>query len=328
MFYHGKRVLVTGGTGFIGLHLVQALRQQGATVRVPLHQRSLRLPDAGLETIPADLTRLEDCQAVARGMDYVFHAAGAVAAAAVTVSNPMAAITTNLVLTAHILQAAWTEGVERALLFGSGTTAYPPADYAIKEEEMWSGPTYPAYFGYGWMRRYLERLSEFVATQSSLKIALVRPTAVYGRWDNVDPATSHVIPALIRRAIAKQNPYEVWGTGEEVRDFLHVTDLARACLLMLEKYATCDPVNIAYGKGVTIAEVVHRILAAAHHSQATVQFDASKPSTIRFRMVDTSKAKKVLGFEPQVSLAEGLSDTVKWYEQTYCQPSFPPARVV
>jgi GDP-L-fucose synthase len=180
---------------------------------------------------------------------------------------------------------------------------------------MWGGPTYEGYFGYGWMRRYLERISEFVASKSDMKIALVRPSAVYGRWDNFDPATSHVIPALIRRAVEKQDPYEVWGTGEEVRDFLHIADLACGCLLMLEKHAACDPVNLGYGRAVTIKEVVHIILKAAGHEQATVKFDPSKPSTIPFRMVDTSKARRVLGFEPQMSLEEGLTDTVKWYAQ-------------
>src|SRR5208282_3010492 len=202
------------------------LLRQGAHVRVPVHQRAPMLHDGQIETVPADLTREEDCRKVARGMQYVFHAAGAVSAAGVTASNPMSAITTNLILTAQSLQAAWMEGVERFQVFSS-STGYPAADHPIKEEEMWTGPTYPAYFGYGWMRRYLERISEFVASKSPMKIALVRPTAVYGRWDNFDPAASHVIPALVRRAVEKQDPYVVWGTGDEVRDFLHITDLVR-----------------------------------------------------------------------------------------------------
>jgi GDP-L-fucose synthase len=312
MFYAGKRVLVTGGSGFVGTHFVQALLEQGAHIRVPVHERPMIVKDARIELVRADLTRIEDCRSVCKDMQYVIHAAGAVAAAGVTATNPMAAMTVNLVLTAQSLQAAWDMGVERYLVFGS-STGYPVTTHPVKEEEMWSGPTHPSYFGYGWMRRYLERISEFAASKSKLGIALVRPTAVYGRYDNFDPVTSHVIPALIRRAVAKEDPFEVWGTGNEVRDFLHVTDLVRGCLLLLEKHAVCDPVNIGYGKTVTIKDVVGAILRAAGHDKAQVVFNSAKPTAIPVRMVDTSKAERLLGFEPTVSLEAGLADTVRWY---------------
>jgi GDP-L-fucose synthase len=315
MLYKDKCVLVTGGSGFVGTHFVQALLEQGAHIRVPIHQRPMIVQDGRIEIVHADLTKPADCLAVCKGVEYVIHAAGAVAAAAVTASNPMSAITTNLVLTVQMLQAAWTANVERFLVFSS-STGYPVTDYPVKEEEMWSGPTHPSYFGYGWMRRYLERISEFVASKSSMGIALVRPTAVYGRYDNFDPTTSHVIPALIRRAVAREDPFEVWGTGNEVRDFMHITDLVRGCLLMLEKHAVCDPINIGYGKTVTIREIVQVILNAAGHANAKLEFNTSKPTAIPVRMVDTAKAKRILGFEPAVSLEDGLRDTVNWYEQT------------
>jgi len=263
----------------------------------------------------ADLTRQEDCLSALNGIDYVFHAAGAVAAAAVTTSNPMAAITANLVLTSQVLQAAWTAKVGRVLIFSS-STGYPAVNHPVKEEEMWTGSTHPTYFGYGWMRRYLERLGEFVASKSSVKVAIARPSAVYGRHDNFDPKTSHVIPALIRRAVAKENPFVVWGTGEDVRDSLHVTDLVRGCLLLLEKHSIADPVNIAYGKGYSIKETIEIILKAAGHAKVDVRFDVTKPSTIPFRMMDTTKAKQLLDFEPRIAFEDGLRDTVAWYKQS------------
>jgi len=117
--------------------------------------------------------------------------------------------------------------------------------------------------------------------------------------------------------VAKEDPFEVWGTGEEVRDFLHVTDLVRGCLLALEKHATCDPINIGYGKTITIREVVQIILKAAGHEKANVVFNSSKPTAIPVRMVDTSKARRLLGFEPSVSLEQGLADTVAWYQKNH-----------
>jgi GDP-L-fucose synthase len=310
MFYKGKLVLVTGGTGFVGIHIVQELLKHGAKVRIPIHKRALPIEDECIERVYGDLTREEDCLRVVEGVDYVFHCAGCVGSAAA--GTPMRGITTNLILTAQMLQAAWEKNVKRFLLFSS-STVYPVTDYPVKEEEMWNGPTHPSYFGYGWMRRYLEKLGEFVSSKSNMKIALVRPTAVYGRWDNFDLRTAHVIPALIRKAVERHDPYEVWGSGEEMRDFLHVSDLARGCLLMLEKYPTCDPVNIGYGKAVKIKEIVQIILKVSNYENAKVEFNTSQPMTIPFRMVDTTKAKKILGFEPKVSLEEGLKDTVEWY---------------
>ena len=293
IFYRDKKVLVTGGTGFVGTHLVQELLKQGAKIRVPIHNRPMIINDERIETICADLTILDDCIKASEGMDFVFHAAGTVGAAGVTKINTMASITKNLVLNAYMLQAAWATGVNRFLIYSS-STCYPDANHAVKEEEMWSGPTHPAYFGYGWMRRYLERLAEFVVSNSSMKIAIVRPSAVYGRYDNFNPATSHVIPALIRRAIEKENPFVVWGTGDEVRDFLHISDFARGSLLMLEKYTEGDAVNIGYGQVVTIKDIVRMVLQSAGHNDAQVIFDSTKPTTIPFRMVDISKAERIL----------------------------------
>lgn len=315
MFYHNKRVLVTGGTGFVGTHIVQELLKQGAKIRVPIHNRPLIVHDERIETINADLNILDDCIKASEGMDFVFHAAGTVGAAGVTKINTMASITKNLVLNAYMLQAAWQTGVNRFLIYSS-STCYPDANHAVKEEEMWSGPTHPSYFGYGWMRRYLERLAEFVVSNSSMKIAIVRPSAVYGRYDNFNPATSHVIPALIRRAVEKENPFVVWGTGDEVRDFLHISDFARGSLLMLEKYAEGDAVNIGYGQVVTIKDIVRMVLRAAGHNDAQVIFDSTKPTTIPFRMVDISKAERILNFKPIIALEDGIRDTTEWYLST------------
>ena len=311
MFYNGKTVLVTGGTGFVGTHIVQELLKQDANIVVPIHRRQLVIDDNRIDTVYADLTRQEDCLKISKDIDYIFHAAGDVASAGVTTENLMKAISTNLIFTSQMLHAAWEENVDRMLIFSS-STGYPVTNYPIKEEEMWNGPTHPTYFGYGWMRRYLERMGEFVASKSNVKISIVRPTATYGNLDD----SGHVIPSLIKRAIKKENPFIVWGTGEEIRDFLHVSDLARGCLLMLEKCANCDPVNIGYGKPVTIKEIVDIILSSTDHKDADIIFHSSKPGTIPIRMVDTTKARRLLNFEPEISLEKGLKDTIKWFEYT------------
>jgi len=319
MFYSNKKVLVTGGTGFIGNHIVRALLRTGACIRVPVHVRPMHPDFSNVETVWADLMRWEDCRAAARGVDYVIHAAGTVGAAGVKDYQLMEGITKNLILTANVLQAAWAEGVQKIVVFGS-STGYPPYSHPVKEEEMWLDDPHPVYSGYGWMRRYIEKLGEYVSGQSECKVVIIRPSAVYGPGDNFSEKTSHVIPALIKRAVGRENPFVVWGTGDEVRDFIHVSDFARACLLALAKCNDFDQINIGAGKGSTIREVVGFILNAAGHKDVQIFFDSTKPATIPFRLVDIEKARHMLEFEPQISLEEGIRDTVQWYMGTLTPP--------
>lgn len=314
-FYDNKKVLVLGGTGFVGTNFTEALLETGAEITITKHEREPIIQDDRIKVIEADLCDREQSRAAMRGQEIVFHCAGAVSAAGVTASNPMEPITDNLAITAMVLEAAWKTGVERIQVFGS-STAYPVTDHPVTEEEMWSAPPHPSYFGYGWMRRYMERMAEFVHERSDTKVVLVRPTATYGRYDDFHPVTSHVIPALIRKALERMTPYEVWGTGDEVRDFLHVKDLAKGCLLATEKYADCKPINLGYGETTTVKDVVSAILSAAGYDNADLVFNSDRPTTIPKRMVDISKAQEMLGFSPEVSLHDGIADTVSWYKST------------
>jgi len=314
-FHSGRKVLVAGGTGFVGTHMVEALLAEGADVRITKHKREPIIRDPRVEMVQADLNQLDDCLNAMDGIQDVYHCAGAVSAASVTVNDPMGPITDNTILTARIMQAAVQAKIDRMLIFSS-STAYPETEHPVHEDELWGGDVPTVYHGYGWMRRYFERMAEFVTQRSDVKVALVRPTAIYGPYDDFDPKTSHVIPALIRRALDREAPYVVWGTGDEQRDFLHVKDLVTGCLLMMEKYATCTPVNIGLGEVVTVKDIVQAILSATDYTDADVEFDATKPTTIKKRTVDVCRAKEVLGFQPTYTLQSGLKDTVDWYKKT------------
>jgi GDP-L-fucose synthase len=241
--------------------------------------------------------------------------AGSVGAAAITANiAKISSVSLNVAMTATLLQAACRAEAKRFLLFSS-STGYPPELHAVREDEFWIGDPHPSYFGYGWMRRYLERLGELVHGSTSTKIAVVRPSAVYGERDNFDPASCHVISALIRRAVEGVTPYEVWGSPNVVRDFLHIRDFVEGSLLTLEKHAEANAINIGYGEAVTIGDVVRMILDASKHD-AEVIYNESKPTAIPFRMVDISKARILLGFEPKITLYDGLSKTIDWFRST------------
>ncbi|MEI6213386.1 MAG: NAD-dependent epimerase/dehydratase family protein [Desulfuromonadales bacterium] len=310
-FLQNKKVLVTGGSGFVGRNFVEVLVNAGINVRITLHNQPNPFQHGMVETVKADLTVAEDCTTACEGIDCIIHAAGSVGNAGSIRSNLITPIVDNLVITARLLEAASLH-CEKILVFSSSTAGYPPFTHPVREEEMWTAAPAPVYFGYGWMRRYFELLGEYVTGVSPLTVLVCRPTAVYGRHDN----SGHVIPALIRRALSGENPYVVWGSGEEQRDFLHISDLVRGCLLLLQKGSSLEPVNIGYGKTATIAEVAKIVMRLAGRPETDIVFDDSKPTTIPVRAVDCSKAGNTLGFSPEISLEAGLADVVDWFRRS------------
>jgi GDP-L-fucose synthase len=315
MFYQDKRVLVAGATGLIGANLVEALLRRGTHIRGTIHNKPPVIQDPRIQYIRTDLTKREDCAAAVENVDYVFLCAANTSGARVMVENPVAHITENLLINSQMLEAACLAKVKR-VLFISSTTTYPAVEYPVREDEAFTGDPHESYLGVGWMKRYIEKLALFYHKRYGLAVALVRPTNVYGPCDKFDFERSHVLPALIRRAVEKQDPFEVWGDGMAVRDFIYITDVVDALLAVLEKHANCDPINLGSGQPVTIRQCVETILRLTGHTKARVIYDFSKPSTIPARLVDLTKARTVLEFQPKVSFEEGLRRTIGWYRQS------------
>ncbi len=315
MFYRGRGCLVLGGTGFVGTHVARRLLDAGARVRITVHRRPAALSHPNLETVPCDLMDPAALRLAMAGMDCAFHCAGWVGSAAdAGARSSLNAIEANVTLAFRVLDAAWNLNLPRLLMFGS-STAYPASPRPVVEDDLWRDAPHPTYRGYGWSRRYMETLAAFVHASAATRLTIVRPTAIYGPGDNFDLRTCHVVPALIRKAVERWDPLEVWGDGGEVRDFLHVSDLARGCLLALEHLPTCDPVNIGQGEGTTMRDLVAMVLETAGHAPC-VAFDPTKPTTIPVRRVDIAKARKDLGFAPEYDLASGIAETMAWYRES------------
>jgi len=265
--------------------------------------------------VQADLRVSRDCRKALRGIDLVFICAADTSGAAVMVHNPMAQITGNVLMNTFLMEAAVLEKTEQ-LLFISSSAVYPPADYPVREEEGFDGDPYETYFGVAWMKRYAEKLATFYHRRYGLKATIIRPSNVYGPYDKFDPERSHVLPALIRRVEAGENPLNVWGAGDEVRDFIYVTDFVLGLLLAMEKCADAKPVNIGSGRLTTIGECAEIIVRESGIPGVTLQFDPSKPTTIPYRAVEVRSGQRRLGFAPRVSLEEGLRRTINWYRST------------
>lgn len=312
-FFATRRVLVTGATGLLGSHLAEALANRGAAVIGTTHRAPPVVHGPRIEHRAADLTRADECRAAVRGCDTAILAAANSSGARVMRENPVAHVTENLMINAQMLEACMREGVER-VLFISSTVVYPPSLSAVREDEAFSGDPFDSYYGVGWMKRYSEKLAEFYRRSFGIRIAIARPTNVFGPRDKFDPDRSHVLPALIRRAVEGQDPFQVWGDGQAVRDFLYVSDAVDGLLALLERAGETGPVNLGSGRLVTVRESVDLILRKTGRSGTRVVYDPTKPTTIPHRSVDLTRARETLGFEARVPFEQGLQRTIEWFQ--------------
>ena len=313
--FRDAKVLVAGGTGFVGVNLMQKLLTLGAKVRATIHKKDPILLDERIEYVSCDLTRMEDCKRIVAGMDYIFMCAANTSGAAVMQKTPLVHVTPNILMNSQMLEAAYFAKVKK-FVWLSSNAAYPPSgDRPVKEEELLSGDPYETYFGVAWMKRYTEILCRMYSEKlkSPMTTVVLRPSNIYGPYDDFNFETSHVMAALIRKVVERHNPLEVWGTGDDIRDWIYVDDMIDAIILATEKINTYNPINIGLGKGYSIKQALQIMLEVDGYTDAEVIFNPSKPSMIPIRLIDTNKAEMVLGFKAKTGLREGIAKTIEWY---------------
>lgn len=311
-FYEGKKVLVTGGSGLIGSHLIEALLRDGADMRTVIHSRPPQVQTEGVEILKGDLTHMEDCIKAVKNIEYVFHLAGVVGGVGMNAAHPALMYTPNILMNTQMLEAARQADVDR-YLFTSSACIYPGNISYFEEERGWDAPPERTNASYGWVKRMGELQAQAYAEEYGVKVAIVRPTNAYGPRDNFDLEASHVIPALIRKAVERHDPFVIWANGEATRDFIHARDIARGMMLALERYPFPDAVNLATGRSVKIKDLASKILSISGYENARVVFDDARPLGQVERRVSTAKAKEKIGFVAKIDLEEGLRETIEWY---------------
>jgi GDP-L-fucose synthase len=305
-FWDRKTVCVTGGGGFLGSHVVEALRARGCRhVFVP-RRKDYDLVD------PAAVRRMY----VDARPDMVIHLAAVVGGIGANREHPARFFYDNLVMGVQLLHEAWRFGVEKFVALGT-VCAYPKfTPIPFQEKDLWNGYPEETNAPYGLAKKMLLVQSQAYRQEYGFNSIFLLPVNLYGPRDNFDPASSHVIPALIRKCLEAQlrgaDSIDVWGDGTPTREFLYVEDAAEGIVLAAERYDGSDPVNLGSASEISIRDLVFTIARATGFT-GRVEWATDKPNGQPRRKLDTSRARALFGFEARTSFDEGLRRTVEWY---------------
>lgn len=330
--YKHKKVLVTGGASFIASHLVDKLLLEGAEVRVADDFSSGKLENLtydfkhtkstvswtaeNLEVFKGNLKDKQFTHKMVDGVDIVFHLAALHGGRGYIDTHP-ADCCTNMLLDQLVFEEANKSGVKR-ICFASSACVYPSylqeeagSSYLLKEEDADPFTRDKAFsdLEYGWAKLMGEMALCAYHKQYGLKTSSVRIFTAYGPREN----ETHAIIALIAKALIKMDPFPIWGTGEQDRNFTYVTDLADAMLLAAEKIENGFPVNAGRADRITLNQTADFIFSLTGWKPNTIKHDLSKPQGVASRAADLTRARDVLGWEPQVSYLEGFTKTIDWY---------------
>lgn len=319
-YWRGKRVVVTGGGGFIGSHVVERLLPVAASVvvptrgpDVPLHLR--HLGDA-VELVHGDLRDSSVAMRACQGADVVMMLAAIVGGIEYNMAHQGSVFRDNIGVYLATLEAARLQGVSRVLVTSSACVYPRFCKLPTPESEGFEGRPEPTNEGYGWAKRMEEFLGGAYANEFGMSIAVARPYNAYGPRDNFDPASSHVIPALVRKAFDPHtSEVVVWGSGQQSRSFLYVTDFADGLLRITERAPDAEPTNVGADEETTIGHVA-RVLADLAGTGKTVRFDTSKPEGQPRRHCDTTRLEQQYDFRARVPLEDGLRKTVEYFRES------------
>lgn len=302
-FWKNKKVLLTGGSGFLGSKLAKQLKELGVDPIIPRSKTD-------------DLRKREIAKRVVKGVDIVIHAAGNVGGIGYNRQHPGTLFFDNLMMGVQLMEEARKSGVSKFVAIGT-ICAYPKfTPVPFKESDIWDGYPEETNAPYGLAKKMLLVQSQSYRDEFGFNSIFLLPVNLYGPGDNFDPSSSHVIPALIKKFVdAKEkgaSSVTVWGTGKATREFLYAEDCAKGIILATEKYNKSEPVNLGSSFEISIKDLANLIKDLTGY-KGKIIWDSEKPDGQQRRKLDTTKAEKEFGFKAVTTFSDGLKETINWY---------------
>ncbi len=314
-----KKLLVCGATGFIGRNMAEYFANNTDYEVYGTYCNSSPFDHPDITFLKADLTDSAAVKVVMRGKDIVIQSAATTSGAKDIISKPYIHVTDNAVMNALIFRAAFEHDISH-IVFLSCTVMYQSSDQPVRETDFNpNDEIYPSYFGGAWTKIYNEKMCEFYARIGKTKYTVIRHSNVYGPYDKYDLEKSHVFGATITKVMTAKDGGKivVWGTGEEERDLLYISDLVDFVDAAIKKQENKFEIyNAGVGESISVSDLVKKIIECSK-KDISMEYDLSKPSIKTKLCLNTTKARNVLGWVPKVSLDEGIEKTVNWHKDYF-----------
>ena len=314
-----KKILVCGATGFIGRNMAEHFAKLPDFEVYGTYWQTEPLENPNIRMVEADLTNKGDVARVVEGKDIIIQAAATTSGAKDIVEKPYYHVTDNALMNSLLLRAAFEHNVAHFIFF-SCTVMYQPSGTALSEDDFDANQELlPKNFGVGWTKVYIEKMCEFYSRIGNTKYTVIRHSNIYGPYDKYDLEKSHVFGATLTKVMTapENGKVVVWGEGTEARDLLHVADLVDFVeVTILKQESKFKLYTAGLGQAISVTELVKKVIKHSGEN-LTISYDTSKPSIKTSLFLDCSKAKQELGWEPKISLDEGIEKTMAWYKEHY-----------
>jgi len=309
------KILITGASGFVGTNILKKLSKNKKYKLLGVINKKKSSIKKNIKYLKADLEKKKDCIKVTKGIDMVIMCAAKSSGAKIIINNPLAHLNPNIIMNANMLNASYINKVKK-FIFISSSTVYPNKKNFMKESYS-NFNFFEKYFIVGWMKKFGEIMCLMYSKKikNPMKTLVIRPSNLYGPYDKFDWEESKVIAATVRKFYEKHNPIEVWGDGNDIKDFLFIDDFVDCVSKLINKDTGLFNIfNIGSGKQTTVKMVINKLAKIMKTKKLKINYNKSKPSLIPIRRIDISKIKKFINWQPKIGLQEGLKRTMQWYK--------------